>query len=94
MAHRIVRWCTGQDTVHCLVPATSVDHWGLEQLTVEVFCLLAAPDSPVRSDFVALTSDFCCALLLFIAVDRCTQMTVAPLAHQTYLVHSRQSGEL
>jgi hypothetical protein len=28
-------------------------------LTIEVLCPLAAPDSPVRSDFAALTSDFC-----------------------------------
>jgi hypothetical protein len=27
------------------------DCWGLELLTVEVFCSLAAPDSPMRSDF-------------------------------------------
>jgi hypothetical protein len=44
MAHRTIRWCTEQGTVHCLVPATSADCWGLERLTVEVFCLLAAPD--------------------------------------------------
>jgi hypothetical protein len=44
MAHQTVRWCTGQGIVHCPMPATSVDRWGLEQLTVEVFCLLAAPD--------------------------------------------------
>ena len=34
-------------TVHFFVSATSADRWGLEQLTVEVFYLLAAPDSPV-----------------------------------------------
>jgi hypothetical protein len=51
MAHRTVQWCTGQGTVHCSVPATSAHRWGLELLTVEVFCPLAAPDSPVRSDF-------------------------------------------
>jgi hypothetical protein len=44
-AHRTVRWCTGHDTVQCPVPAMSADHWGLEWLTVEVFCPLAAPDS-------------------------------------------------
>jgi hypothetical protein len=60
------RWHTGQGTVHCPVPATSADRWGLELLTVEVFCLLAALDSPVahqtylvRSDFGALTSALC-----------------------------------
>jgi hypothetical protein len=65
-AHRTVRWCTGQGTVHCSVPATSADRWGLERLIIEVFCRLAAPDSSVahrtcsvRSDFAALTSDFC-----------------------------------
>jgi hypothetical protein len=46
-AHRTVRWCTEHCTVHCPVSATSVDRWGLELLTVEVFYLLAAPDSPV-----------------------------------------------
>jgi hypothetical protein len=64
-----VWWCTGHDTVHCPVSATSADRWGLERLTVEVFCLLAAPDSPVRSDFAALTSALC-TFLLFTAVDR------------------------
>jgi hypothetical protein len=64
MAHWTVRWCTGQGTVHCLVHATSADHWGLERLTIEVPCLLAAQECPVahricpvRSDFTALTSD-------------------------------------
>jgi hypothetical protein len=58
-AHQTVWWCTRHSTVHCPVSATSADHWGFELLTVEVFCPLAAPDSPVRSDFVVLTSDFC-----------------------------------
>jgi hypothetical protein len=60
------RWCTEQGTVHCSVCATSANRWGLERLTIEVFYLIAAPDSlgahrtcPVHSDFVALTSDFC-----------------------------------
>jgi hypothetical protein len=71
MAYRTVLWCTGHGTVHCPVIATSADRWGLERLTVEVFCPFAAPDSLVRSDFVALTSDFCTVhFLLFIAVDR------------------------
>jgi hypothetical protein len=46
-AHRRVLWCTGHGTVHYPVRATSVDRWGLERLTVEVFCPLAAPDSSV-----------------------------------------------
>jgi hypothetical protein len=50
-AHRTVRWCTEHDIVHCTVCATLVDRWGLKLLTVEVFCPLVAPDSPVRSDF-------------------------------------------
>jgi hypothetical protein len=41
------RWHTGHGTVHCPVRATSADCWGLERLTVEVLCLLAAMDSPV-----------------------------------------------
>jgi hypothetical protein len=66
MAYRTVQWCTRQSTVHCMVCAMSAHRWGLERLTVEVLCLLAAPDSPVahrtcpvHSDFAALTSDFC-----------------------------------
>jgi hypothetical protein len=51
MAHRIVRWCTGQGTVHYPVRATSARHWSLERLTIEVLCPVVAPDSPVRSDF-------------------------------------------
>jgi hypothetical protein len=48
------------------VRATLVARWGLERLTVEAFCPVAATDSPVahrtcpvRSDFAALISDFC-----------------------------------
>jgi hypothetical protein len=33
--------------VHCPACATSADRWGLELLTIEVLCPLAAPDSPV-----------------------------------------------
>jgi hypothetical protein len=33
--------------VHCPVSATSADHWGLELLTVEVFCPSAAPENSV-----------------------------------------------
>jgi hypothetical protein len=46
-AHQIVRSCTGHGTVYCPVRAMSADRWGLELLTVEVICPLAAPDSPV-----------------------------------------------
>ena len=52
MVHRTVRWCTGQDTVRCPVHATSATRWGLEQLTVGVLCPVAAPNNPVRSDFL------------------------------------------
>jgi hypothetical protein len=59
------------------VRVTSPNRWGLEWLTVEVICPLAAPDSPVRSDFVVPTSDFCSDhYSLFIAVDRWVQLTV------------------
>jgi hypothetical protein len=75
-AHRTVRCCTGHDTVHCPVHATSTDHWGLERLTVEVLCSLAAPDSSVRSDFVALTLALCTSTVhrsrLLGIVDRCS----------------------
>jgi hypothetical protein len=39
-SHWTVRWCTGHCTVHCTVSATSVNHWGLELLTVEISILL------------------------------------------------------
>jgi hypothetical protein len=83
-AHRTVRWCTGHGTVHYLVRATSADRWGLEQLTVEVLCPLVAPNSPVRSDFAVLTSDFYSVHCTVVSViDRWAQLTVAPLAHRT-----------
>jgi hypothetical protein len=63
----------------------SAVRWGLEWLSIEVLCLLAASDSLVahrtclvRSDFAALTSDFCTVrFLLFTqstigAFDRCS----------------------
>jgi hypothetical protein len=58
MAHRTVRWCTAHGTVQCPMRATSAARWGLEQLTIEVLCLLATPDSPVahRTCLVRLTS--------------------------------------
>jgi hypothetical protein len=69
------------------VRAPSAARWGLERLTIEVLRLLAAPDSPVaqrtcpvRPGIAALTFDY--ALFTF-AVDRCAQVTVAPLAHRT-----------
>jgi hypothetical protein len=68
-AHRIVRWCTGHCIVQCPVSATSADRWGLERLTVEVFYLLGALDSPVAHRTVrcilTLQADFwllCCRL--------------------------------
>ena len=68
--------CTEHGTVHCPVPATSADRWGLERLTVEVPCPLAALDSPVRSDFVALTSILCTFTVHrsrpLGAIDRCS----------------------
>jgi hypothetical protein len=79
MAHQTVRWCAGQDTVQCPVRAMSAAHWGLERLTVESLCPIAAPDSsvahwtcPVRSDFAAwhLTTVLC-------TVDLTSQSTVA-----------------
>jgi hypothetical protein len=57
MAHRTVRWCTEHAIVYCPVRATLATRWGLERLTVEVICPLAALGSPVCSNFAALTSD-------------------------------------
>jgi hypothetical protein len=95
MAHRTVRWCTGHGIVHCPMHATPADRCGLEWLTVEVLCPLAAPDSPVCSDFAALTSDLRTVHYSSdIAVDRWAQLTIAPLAHRTNPLHTGQSGEL
>jgi hypothetical protein len=58
-AHQTVRWCTGHDTIHYPVRATTVNHWGLERLTVDVLCPLAAPNGSVRSDLAVLTSALC-----------------------------------
>jgi hypothetical protein len=84
-AHRTVRCCIGHGTIQCPVPATSADRWSLERLIVEVLCPLAAPD--MSGVFWLRSFDFWlahCALLLFIAVDRCAELTFAPLAHRTF----------
>jgi hypothetical protein len=83
---RCWRWRTGQGTVHCLVRATSARRWGLERLTIEVLCPVAAPVSPVPHRTCALTSDTHCSPL--------AQVTIAPLVHRTCTVHTAQSDEL
>jgi hypothetical protein len=51
---------------------------------MEFLCPLATPDSPVRSDFTVLTSDFCFVHCTIISAVNCwAQLTVAPLAHRT-----------
>jgi hypothetical protein len=78
-AQRTVRWCTRHSTIHCPVRATSARRWGLEWLTVEALCPVAAPDSsvahqtcPVRSDFAAwhLTSALCAFTVHAVDVER------------------------
>jgi hypothetical protein len=76
-AHRTVRWCTRHGTVHCPVRATLAIRYGLEQLTVGIFCIQAASDSsvahwtcPVTSDFAALNFARHCSSLYTSAVDR------------------------
>jgi hypothetical protein len=63
MAHRTV-------TVHCPVRAMSARLLGLELLTVVTLCLFDAPNSPVTSDFAALTYVRHCSSLYTPAVDR------------------------
>jgi hypothetical protein len=93
---RCCRWHTGQfggapdssvvhRTWHCSL--SGVCHiskpLGLERLTVEVLCLLAAPDSPVCSDIAYLTSDlYANHCSLFTVVDHWALLTIAPLAHR------------
>jgi hypothetical protein len=87
--HRTVRWCAGHITVHCPVCATSAGRWGLELLTVELFYLLAALDSPVRSDF----TDWLWLLTVRLYCSRpLAKLTVAPLAHRTVRWCTGQSG--
>jgi hypothetical protein len=67
--------------------ATSADRWGLERLTVEVLCPLAAPDSPVRSGFTVLTSALFTvppsAQSIVGKVDRCSVgSSDSPVAHR------------
>jgi hypothetical protein len=61
---------TRHGTVHCPVHATSADHWGLEWLTVEVLCPLAAPDSLVAHRAVR------CVLTSLIWLLTCALFTV------------------
>jgi hypothetical protein len=85
---------TGCSTVHCPVSATSADRWGLERLTIEVFCLLATPDSLVHPDVAVLTSDFCSADCVVVSiVDRWAKLTVAPLSQRTVRWCTGQSDE-
>jgi hypothetical protein len=62
MAQGHISLSTGHCTVHCLVSATSADHWGLERLTIDVFCPLVVLDSSVGHQLVwcvlTLQTDF------------------------------------
>jgi hypothetical protein len=51
----------------------------------------ATPDSPMPSDFAALTS---VVTLLTLHSRPLAQIAVAPLTHRTVRWHTRQSGEL
>jgi hypothetical protein len=86
-AHRTVRWCTEHNTVHCPVRVTSADRWGLELLTIEVLCLLVAPDSPVthrivRCDLTSHTVFWLLTVKLFHNWPL-AKLTIAALAHWT-----------
>jgi hypothetical protein len=73
---------TGHCIIHCPVRAMSTDRWGLERLTVEVLCPLAAPNSLVCSVFAVLTSDFGSMHCSLCQRGRSlVKLTVAPLAH-------------
>jgi hypothetical protein len=93
-AHRTDQWCTRHDTVHCPVRATSADRWGLERLTVEVLCPLAAPDCPVRSDLAVLTSDFCTVHCSVVSSRPLGAVNRFSVGSPDNMVHTRQSGEL
>jgi hypothetical protein len=60
---RCCRWRTEQDIVQCPVRATSVPRWGLERLTVEALCSVAAPVSLVAHRACLVRSDFLFCLL-------------------------------
>jgi hypothetical protein len=89
---------TGHSTVHCPVRATLADHWGLELLTVEVVCPLAAPDIPVAHWTVRcilmLQTNFCAADYAAVSVvDHWAKLTVALLSHRTVRWYTGQSDE-
>jgi hypothetical protein len=65
--HRIVRCATGQSLCIVRCAPRQRNRQGSEQLTLGAPCRLAAPDSPVTSNFVALTCARHCSLC---AVDR------------------------
>jgi hypothetical protein len=76
----------------------SADRWGLELLTVEVFCLLAAPDSPVahrtvRRDLSLQTVFSLLVLQTARTVDCWAKLTVAPLSHRTVWWLTGQSDD-
>jgi hypothetical protein len=53
-------YSTGHPTIHCQVPATSADRWGLEQSIVEFTYRCGASDNPVahrtvQCDLTSLT---------------------------------------
>jgi hypothetical protein len=85
-SYRTIRCATGQSlfTVRC-APRQRV-RWGSEQLTVGVVCLFATPDSPMTSDFCALTS----VAALFITIH----LTKRPLVRMEPLLSwlTGQSG--
>jgi hypothetical protein len=95
-AHRTVRWCTRHCTVHCPVSATSSDRWGLERLTIEVFCSFVELDSLVahRTVWCDLSSQTIFWLLVLQTahsrvVDRWAKLSIALLSHRTVRWHTR-----
>jgi hypothetical protein len=77
-------------TVHYLLRAMSVDHCGLELLTIEVFYPFVAPDSPVRrvvADFLLTSDALDCVRSQQSTVGRSWPLLVvspdSPVAHRT-----------
>jgi hypothetical protein len=100
-SHQTVRWCTRHllFTVRC-VPRQHT-HRGLERVDRWNPCPIAAQDNPVQHRTCPVTSGFAALTLsctVHFIVCFCRRplrvVTIAPLAHRTCLVHTKQSLEL
>jgi hypothetical protein len=88
---------TGHCIVHCLVHATSVDRWGLEQLTLNLSVLVA--HRTVRCDLTLHTVSDLLTLQTVVAVDRWRRRPLlvgspdSPVNFSRGVLHFPESGQ-